>query len=55
MGKYRVVWLNTTTGESGHGEPIEWEEAISWRDKGNRDYPYIKHMVEPVKETEGGE
>lgn len=45
--KYIVHWEDTKTGETGHGEPIEYKYAIAAVRLGREGLPHVKHwMVE---------
>jgi len=48
MEKYRVWWINNTTGKSGHGEPIDYDVAVAWCNLMNDKYPDIWHYWQPA-------
>jgi hypothetical protein len=50
---YRIVWINTKTGQQGEGESVlSIKDAEAWVDKLNGEFPKIRHWIEPAKEEE---
>ena len=47
-GKYRVWWINTITGESGYGEPLDYSAAVDRCDAMNEEHPDVWHYALPT-------
>lgn len=44
--EYRICWIDTETGKSGHGEFGYGNQEIC--DRANIEFPYIHHWIEPL-------
>ncbi len=53
--KYRVVWNDINSGDSGFGSPVSYEIAAAWVEAMNEKFDYIHHTIEPCPKDENEE
>ena len=51
-GKFVVGWVNVATGEKGHGQPTDYENARHWVEIMNSQHPHIHYAELRLCEVE---